>query len=134
MDHQGAGRSRSAADTRRQPPWPPQENPDGSGVPESTGPLPTWQPGSGASGDEGAGYGGTRSGPQRVLGPGTGPQRLIGSDSGAQSVLNAGSGGQPALGSLDSSVRTPVRGLPSVREQPEPAQGEFSPWYTPREP
>ena len=43
MDHQGAGR-RSAADTRRQPPWPSLEGGDDSGVPasrpaaETTGP------------------------------------------------------------------------------------------------
>ena len=204
MDHQGAGRSRSAADTRRQPPWPSQENADGSGVSESTGPLPAWQPETGApgfaapgsgpsgygtsgsgpaeygsteygpAGYEGAAYGGTRSGPQRVLGPGTGPQRLVASGSGAQAVLgtgsgaqrvlgpgtgpqrligsgsgaqpvlnaesggqpvlNAGSGGQPALGSPGSSVRTPTRGFPPGRKQPEPAQGGFSPWHTPREP
>ncbi len=35
MDHQGAGRSRPVADTRRQPPWPWPEG--GSGIQESTG-------------------------------------------------------------------------------------------------
>jgi hypothetical protein len=82
MDHQGAGRSRPAADTRRQPPWSWPEG-GGSGVAESTGgpaestggpaestgPLPARSPG----------YGPAGSGARRILGPGTGPQRLIGS-------------------------------------------------------
>ena len=73
MDQQGTGRTRPAADTGRQPPWP---SPEGVGVPvfpES----PVF--------------------PQRVLGPGTGPGRLIGPGSGAQPVLAAGSGAQPVL-------------------------------------
>jgi hypothetical protein len=37
-------------------------------------------------------------------------------------------------GSAGSSVRTPVRGFPPGREQPEPARGGFSPWHAPREP
>ncbi len=115
MDHQGLGRTRPAADTRRQASWP---------LPGS-GAHPVLGPGSGA---------------QRVLGPGTGPQRLIGSGSGAQPILSPGSGPQPMPGSLGSpgsagsSVQTPVRGFPPGREQPEPAWGGFSPWHTPREP
>ena len=97
MDHQGPGR-RSAADTRRQPPWPSLEGADGSGLPdgrglEDTGPLPTRPPGYGA-----VGYSPTGSGAQRVLGPGTGPQRLVGSGSGAQPVLPSGSGAHRVLG------------------------------------
>ena len=104
MDHQGAGRTRSAADTRRQPPWPSLE---GTGVPEglenggpensgppSTGPAPIRPPGYGTGG-----YGPAGSGAQRVLGPGTGPQRLSGSGSGAQPVL------PPAAAPTASSVR-----------------------------
>jgi hypothetical protein len=72
MDHQGAGRTRSAADTRRQPPWPPLEGADG----------PAGLEGSGA---------------HRVLGPGTGPGRLIGSGSGPNSVLHRGSTPQPVV-------------------------------------
>jgi hypothetical protein len=109
MDHQGAGR-RSAADTRRQPPWPPLEGADGSGDlddswPESTtGPIPTRPPGYDATGYGAGGYGTSGYGPggsgaQQVLGPGTGPQRLAGSGSGAQPVLGSGSGAQPVLGS-----------------------------------
>ena len=98
MDHQGAGGRRSAADTRRQPPWPSLEGTDGSEVPEgrdtaNTGPLPARPPGYGASG-----YDPTGSGAQRVLGPATGPQRLIGSASGAQPVLSSGSGAHRVLG------------------------------------
>ena len=98
MDHQGAGGRRSAADTRRQPPWPSLEGTDASGVPEgrdteNTGPLPARSPGYGTSG-----YGPTGSGAQRVLGPATGPQRLIGSASGAQPVLPSGSGAHRVLG------------------------------------
>jgi hypothetical protein len=98
MDHQGAGGRRSAADTRRQPPWPSLEGTDGSGVPEgrdtdNTGPLPARSPGYGASG-----YGPTGSGAQRVLGPATGPQRFTGSASGAQPVLSSGSGAHRVLG------------------------------------
>ena len=54
MDHQGAGRTRRAADTRRQPPWPSMDGPgypEGSAFPAGTG-------------------------PQRVLSPETGPNRL----------------------------------------------------------
>jgi len=104
MDHQGAGR-RSAADTRRQPPWPSLQGADGSGVPENTdtentGPLPIGSPGYGTSG-----YGPTGSGAQRVLGPATGPQRLIGSGSGAQPILPSGSGAQPVLPSGSGAHR-----------------------------
>ncbi len=113
MNHQGAGR-RSAADTRRQPPWPSLEGADDAGIPESrdtenTGPLPAQSPGYGPAGYGTSGYGSAGSGAQRVLGPGTGPQRLIGSGSGAQPVLGSGSsahwvlgpgsGAQPVLGS-----------------------------------
>ena len=123
MDQQGAGRTRSAADTRRQPPWPSLEGvgsaagpenggPENSG-PQRTSPAPTRPPGYGAGGYGPAGSGaqrvlGPRTGPQRlsgsgsgaqpVLGPGTGPQRLSGSGSGAQPVLYRGTGAQPALG------------------------------------
>ena len=40
MDHQGAGRTRRAADTRRQPPWPSMDGPgypDGSAFPADSG-------------------------------------------------------------------------------------------------
>ncbi len=94
MDDQGAGRTRSAADTRRQPPW---RSLEGSEDPESTGPL-TIRP---------SGYDAAGSGAQRILGPGTGPQRLIGTGptapaltgpgSGANPVLSRGSGAQPVL-------------------------------------
>jgi hypothetical protein len=94
MDDQGAGRTRSAADTRRQPPW---RSLEGSEDPESTGPL-TIRP---------SGYDAAGSGAQRILGPGTGPQRLIGTGpttpaligpgSGANPVLSRGSGAQPIL-------------------------------------
>jgi hypothetical protein len=111
MDQQGAGRTRSASDTHRQPPWPSLE---GTGVsaglenggpansaPPSTGPVPTRPPGYGApgygtggystGGYSTGGYGPPGSGAQRVLSPGTGPQRLSGSGSGAQQVLPSGS-------------------------------------------
>ncbi len=81
MDHQGAGRTRRAADTRRQPPWPPV---DGAGYPEGsafpggsllpgqhvTGPQPMTGAGGGARPGLAAG-----TGAHRVLGPGTGPNR-----------------------------------------------------------
>jgi hypothetical protein len=125
MNQQGTGRTRSAADKRRQPPWPPlggtgdpafPENPENPGFPASTGPLPTRSPGSGAAG----------SGSQRVLGPGTGPGRLIGSGSGANPVLGRGSGAQPVL--------TSARGFPPGREPAEPPRDSFSPWHAPRDP
>jgi len=108
MDHQGAGRTRPAADTRRQPPWPsadrpgypersafPEDSaipgesgfPGDSGFGERTGSLPARAPGSSPA----------ASGPQRVLGTGTGPQRLIG-PGGTQPVLAAGSGAHRVLG------------------------------------
>ncbi len=112
MDQQGAGRTRSAADTRRQPPWPslegtgdpaspenggPGNSGPGNSGPQSTGPVPTRPPGYGTSGYGTSGYGPAGSGAQRVLGPGTGPQRLINSGSGPNPVLYPGSGPQPLL-------------------------------------
>ena len=112
MDQQGAGRTRSAADTRRQPPWPslegtgdpaspenggPGNSGPGNSGPQSTGPVPTRPPGYGTSGYGTSGYGPAGSGAQRVLGPGTGPQRLIDSGSGPNPVLYPGSGPQPLL-------------------------------------
>ena len=123
MDHQGAGRTRSAADTRRQPPWPSLE---GFGDPANTAPAPALSPGYGAGG-----YGPAGSGAQRVLGPGTGPQRLTGtgSGSGAQPVLSpgsgSGSGAQPVLspGSGSGSGAQPVLS-PGTGPQPaEPSLG-----------
>jgi len=124
MDHQGAGRSRPVAPTRRQPPWPP---PDGAspGAGDSTGPLPAWSPE----------YDLTGSGAQRILGPGTGPQRLIGSATGPNTVLSRGSGTQGLQGSGS------MRGYPPGREPTGPspvvspgATGGFSTWHTPADP
>jgi len=63
MDHQGAGRTRRAADTRRQPPWPSMDDP---GYPEGSAfPGGSLLPGdSGFPGD--AGFSGT--GPLRLTG------------------------------------------------------------------
>ena len=94
MDHQGAGRTRSAAETRRQPPWPPLE---GSEDPEGAGPRAARTPGYGVTGSGAQPVLSAGTGPQRVLGPGTGPQRLIGNGSGASPVLSRGSGAQPVL-------------------------------------
>jgi hypothetical protein len=134
MDQQGAGRTRSAADMRRQPSWPPPGSTGYAGDAETTGPLPV----------RAAAYGGV-SGPQqvlgpgrvtgagrrspavapgsgahRVLGPGTGPNRLIGGDSGARPVLGrgAGTGTQP--------VRRPGSGAqPTLRPGSGP---QATPW------
>jgi hypothetical protein len=129
MDQQGAGRTRSAADTRRQPPWPslegtgdpasPENGGPGNTGPQSTAPVPTRPPGYGTSGYATSGYGPAGSGAQRVLGPGTGPQRLGDSGSGPNPVLYRGSGPQPLL----SPGRTPVRGFPPGREPAEPFPG-----------
>ena len=109
MDQQGAGRTRSAADTRRQPPWSPLEGasepvfpqstsfPESTSSPESTGPLPARSPGYGA-----------RSGPQRVLDPATGPGRLIGSGSIGSGSIGSGSIGSGSIGS--GSAAQPVLG------------------------
>jgi len=120
MDQQGAGRTRSAADTRRQPPWPslegtgdpasPENGGPGNTGPQSTAPVPTRPPGYGTSGYATSGYGTSGYGPagsgaQRVLGPGTGPQRLGDSGSGAQPVLPSGSGAQPVLPSGSGAHR-----------------------------
>jgi hypothetical protein len=51
MDHQGAGRTRRAADTRRQPPWPSMDGPgypEGSAFPTDSGFQPVLAAGSGA--------------------------------------------------------------------------------------
>jgi hypothetical protein len=125
MDHQGAGRSRSAADTRRQPPWPPFDDAGGPGVPESgtetTGPMSIRSPGYGGYGTGGTGPQRVLSpgtGPQRVLGPGTGPQRLMSPGSGPSPVLHRGSGPQPVIspGSGPQPVMSPGSG-------PQPAPG-----------
>jgi hypothetical protein len=121
MDHQGARRSRPAADTRRQPPWPSAAWPspddaDGSNYGgrladdrfgDGTGPQPVRSPSPGYGE-----YGTTRSGAtgsgaqpvvspgssaHRVLDPGTGSGRLAGSGSGAAPVLSRGSGAQQVL-------------------------------------
>lgn len=118
MDHQGAGRTRRAADTRRQPPW---RSVDGPGYPEGSAfPGGSLLPGdSGFPGD--AGFGGT--GPLRL----TGPNRLIGPGSGAQPTLG------PA-GSPDTAGQTPTRGFPPAREPTEAPTGSFGPWHTPTGP
>ena len=106
MDHQGAGRTRRAADTRRQPPWP---SPDGSGYPEGSA-FP--------------GAPQRMTGPQRLTGPQrvTGPQHVTGAGGGAWPGLAAGTGAQP------------TRGFPSAREPAESPTGSFGPWHTPTGP
>ena len=108
MDHQGAGRTRAAADGR-QPPWPSLE---GSQDPEGTGPRPARPPGYRVTSSGAQPVLSPGTGPQRVLGPGTGPQRLIGTGSGAQPVLASGSGAQPVLnrGSGAQPVLSPGTG------------------------
>src|SRR5215472_400197 len=122
MDHQGAGRTRPTADTRRRPPWPSPDGPayaypgdsafegDSAFAERATGPLPLRSPGS--------------SGTQPVLAAGSGAHR----------VLDPGSGSHPALGpagSPGSPGRTPARGFPPARDQAEAPTGSFSPWHTP---
>jgi hypothetical protein len=156
MDHQGAGRTRRAADTRRQPPWP---SPDGPGYPEGSAfPGGPGFPGDSAfPGDAGfrgdAGFPGNaalggRTGPLPVRSPGaspagTGPQRVLGPGTGPNRLTVPGSGGQPTLGPAgfpDAGARTPARGFPSARGFPparEPAEsptGSFGPWHTPTGP
>ena len=123
MDHQGAGRTRRAADTRRQPPWPSVDDP---GYPEGS----AFPGGSGFPGDPG--FPGD-TGPQRVLGAGTGPQRLTG----PQHMTGSGGGTRPTLGpagSPDPAARTPAHGFPSAREPAESPTGSFGPWHTPTGP
>ena len=106
MDHQGAGRTRPTADTRRRPPWPSPDGPayaypgDSAFAERATGPLPLRSPGS----------------------------------SGTQPVLAAGRGTQPVLGPAGSPAaagRTPARGFPPAREQAEAPTESFGPWHTP---
>jgi hypothetical protein len=113
MDHQGASRTRRAADTRRQPPWPAADGPgypEGSAFPGGSG-LPGGEPGfpgdAGAQRVPGAGTGPQRlTGPQQVTGPQgltgpqhvTGPQGLTGSGGGARAGLAAGTGAHRVLG------------------------------------
>ncbi len=120
MDHQGSGRTRSAADTRGQAPWPwlgstddppdpadPGAQPPPGGGSGAQPALPVLGGGSGSGAQPVLGRGsgaqpvlGGGSGAQRVLGAGTGPQRLIGSGSGAHAAL--GTGAQPVPGGLKS--------------------------------
>jgi hypothetical protein len=163
MDHQGPGRTRPAADTRRQAPWPwpastesrgdsgdpvwPPENgiDHRSGPNRATAPQPALPLRYGANAAQGTGASRAvepASGTHGVIGPRTGPQRMLRSGTGPQRTLGtgpqpalgSGSGAQPVLGGLYSLGRTPVRGFPPGREAPEPATGGFSPWHTPREP
>jgi hypothetical protein len=151
MDQQGAGRTRSAADMRRQPSWPP---PGGTGYAadaETTGPLPVRSSAYGAaSGPQrvlGPGTGPGRvmsadsrspavapgSGAHRVLGPGTGPNRLIGADSGARPVLGRGTSTQPVQrpGSGAQPVVRPGSGAQPVLD---PGSGpQASPWFVPQD-
>jgi hypothetical protein len=60
MDHQGAGRTRRAADTRRQPPWPSMD--------DGTGPQRVLGPGTGPQ---------SPTGPQHLTGPGSGAQPTL---------------------------------------------------------
>ena len=112
MDHQGASRTRRAADTRRQPPWPSADSPgypEGSAFPGGSG-LPG-EPG--FPGDAAAQpFPGARTGPRRLTGPQhvtgpqgltgpqhvTGPQGLTGSGGGARAGLAAGTGAHRVLG------------------------------------
>jgi len=124
MDHQGASRTRRAADTRRQPPWPSADDPgypEGSAFPGGSGfPGESGFPGdAGAQPFPGAGTGPQRltgpqhvtgpqrltgpqhvTGPQRLTGPQhvTGPQGLTGSGGGARAGLAAGTGAHRVLG------------------------------------
>ena len=143
MDHQGPGRTRSAADTRRQAPWPRLGNPEGAGHQGGPGDFngefdgettadfgqPLFGYGSGAQPVLGPGSGGQAvlspgTGGQPVLGPGTGGQPVLGPGTGGQPVLGPGSGSQPTLGGLSSLGRTPVRGFPPGRGPAEPAPTE----------
>ncbi len=114
MDHQGAGR-RSAADTRRQPPWPPLEDPgSGSGaqpvLSRSTGPNPVLSRG---------------TAPQQVLPRGTGSQPVLGAPGPAQGP-HAGQGSH-GTGPTGSFGRTPVRGFPPGPLAPADAAGQDAP-------
>ncbi len=137
MDHQGAGRTRSAADTRRQPPWQSMEGVGGPGDPEgrgaeNTGPIPARSPGFGttASGTVygATAYGASGSGAQRVLGPGTGPQRLIAPGTGPQQLIGPGTGPQRliASGSGPQQVLSPGSGPQPTFGAPDQPPGAWS--------
>jgi hypothetical protein len=100
MDQQGAGRSRRAADARRQPTWPPPEGAPGhSAFPGPTGPLP------GRVGNHGTGG-------QSAVAPGTGAHRTLGPGPGPGWL--AGSGPHPVLGSAGAAAPTPPAGFPAA--------------------
>ncbi|HEX5300842.1 MAG TPA: hypothetical protein VFW50_28015 [Streptosporangiaceae bacterium] len=131
MDQQGAGRSRRAADARRQPAWPPPEGaPGDSAFPGPTGPLPgrarngsgtgsrpVFPPGTGARPAFPPGPGvPPGAGGQSAVAPGTGAHRTLGPGPGPGRL--AGSGPHPVLGSAGGQ-------LPG---------GSFSDWHAPGEP
>ena len=138
MDHRGAGSAQPIADARRQPPPP---SPDGPGYQDAPG-----FPGGPAFGE--------RTGPQRLVGPGSGSQPVLAAGSGAHQVLSQasgahpvlpagsgahpvlgqGSGSHPALGPADAPGRTPARGFPPARDPAEPPAGSAGPWHTPTGP
>jgi hypothetical protein len=127
MDHQGSGRTRSAADTRGQAPWPRLGNPEGAGP-------------AGAAGDYDDPED-TETFARPVFGYDSGAQPVLGAGSGAHPVLRPGSGAQPVLGAgtgpqwaAESGGRTPVRGFPPGRAPGEPPPDVYSPWHTPGEP
>lgn len=108
MNQQGTGRTRAAADRRRQPSWPP---------PEDTGP-PAVAAGSGA---------------HRVLGPGTGPNRLISSDSGARPVLGRGTGTRP-MRRPPSGPQPVLRAGSGAQPVLRPGTGpQADPWFVPQD-
>jgi hypothetical protein len=104
MDHQGAGRTRRAAATRGQPPWPSMDG---------TGPQRVLGPGTGPQ---------SPTGPQHLTGPQhvTGPQRVTGPQhvTGPQRVTGSGPGG----------------GTQPAREAAESPTDSFSRWHTPTGP
>ncbi|HEX2823352.1 MAG TPA: hypothetical protein VHO07_24815, partial [Streptosporangiaceae bacterium] len=76
------------------------------------------------------------TGTQPALGTGTGAQPALGNGTGAQPALGNGTGAQPALdrpASPGPSGRTPVRGFPPRRAEPETPPGS-SAWHQPGEP
>ncbi len=100
MDHQGTGRTRPAADPRRQAALPEpgsSESPGDSRYPEQavTGPQRTAGP---------------VTGPQRTPPPVTGPQRTSGSATGPQRTSGPATGPQRTPGPVTGPLRTPGPG------------------------
>jgi hypothetical protein len=119
MDHQGAGRTRRATDTRRQPPWPSVDSP---GYPE------------GSAFPGGSGFPGQPvTGPQRLTGPGRGAQPTLSPAGSPDTAGQAPTSGFPSAREL-AEPPTGSFGPWHTPTGPLPVQDDTADAYPPNDP